>query len=182
MKAKLVLFSGSSKQTDNNDLKSNLTSVGKQLNTNKFEIWYNKGMESSKNITTNFYQSNGEVYCADLEKSETSTEDNNFNQIIHFDSVKDRQQRLVDIGDIYLYLPGGMGIVSELFDVFSNGALKKKNTLILLYSYNDYYKEIISFLVQNIHNNQFSSDLFNNLYIFNDHNEIIKFLNSLNFE
>lgn len=182
MKAKLVLFSGASKLPDNYDLTNNLINVGKQLNINKFEIWYSKGMEFPKSITTNFYQSSGEVYCADLEKSETSNDDIYFNEIYKFDSAKDRLQRLIEIGDIYLYLPGGLGVISELFDVFSNTALKKKNTLIVLYSYNDYYKDIISFIVQNIHNKKLSIDLFNNLYIFNDYNEIINFLNSLDFE
>lgn len=185
MKAKLVIFSGLSNFENitsvSSEFDDSLSNLGNQLDTKKYEIWYCDGKNNSGLITNSFFKNNGNVsILRSLDKICKS--DNSYHQVFELDNDSDCQKKLIEIGDIFLYLPGGLGTISEIFEVFSNSSIANKNIMILLYSYDNYYKEFISFIVQNIHNGNLSSQVFNNLYIFNEANEILEFLNKLYFE
>jgi uncharacterized protein (TIGR00730 family) len=69
-------------------------------------------------------------------------------EIIAFDDLSDRQQKLIDLGDAYIALPGGIGTLHEVCDVIVRKKLKlipHEKKLILV---GDHYKDFIKILSQ----------------------------------
>ena len=91
-------------------------------------------------------------------------------------TFNERQQGLLDKGDIFLCLPGGVGTLSELFDVLVNIDVNKKDFKIILYSFNNFYKDIVKFLNDKHKDGFIKSRVLDNLLIYDNVEEIIEYL------
>ncbi len=177
MNKNLVIFSGSRNQIDDNKLNSILKEIGGKIDNSIYDVWYGGGKSGIMGIIPQeFYNKKGKVFSVNIEQFLEASE--NIGEQIVLNSYCERQKTLIETGDIFLCLPGGLGTISELFDVLVNITYSNKDSLILLYSYNDFYKEIITFLFQNINSGYISEEVIDNLRIFYDHEELIKFLNN----
>ena len=96
------------------------------------------------------------------------------------DTFTERQNKLVEKGDIYLCLPGGVGTMSELFDVLVNNDVNKKDLKIIIYSYQNFYQDIIKFIKNNIKSGYIREKIMKNIFVFENHEDIISFLNNFN--
>ena len=177
-KKKLVIFSGSNKHIQDEDLKNNLDFIGKNLNTEKFEIWYGGGNSGLIDIIPKeFYNNKGNVYSIDA-KQFVSDNDEIFGERYIMDTFNDRQEKLINSTDLYLCLPGGVGTMSELFEVLVNNDVNSKNLAIILYSYNGFYDDIINFIVENVREGYIKEKILSNIFFYKDHEDIVKLLNS----
>ena len=75
-------------------------------------------------------------------------------EILVFDTLKERQKRLIDCGDAFFALPGGIGTVFEIFNIIAFkrvGEVLPEKPMILI---DGYYNKFFS-LVQEMVNNGF---------------------------
>ena len=166
MKKRLVIFSGSNKLINDQTLFSNLEYIGKNLNINNFEVWYGGGNSGIMGIIPKKF----------IEKFPN---EEIFGTRYIMETFNERQNGLVEKGDLYLCLPGGVGTISELFDVLVNNDVNGKNCKIILYSYNNFYEEIINFIKKNISFGYIRFHILDNIFVFDNCNDIINFLNTV---
>ena len=83
------------------------------------------------------------VITHDLLKIESSSQ--NLDKLFTVDSMAERKSKMIEMADIFLVLPGGIGTLDELFDVWTTRQLKQHTKPIILLNYDDYFKNLISF-------------------------------------
>jgi len=97
-------------------------------------------------------------------------------KIISFDNISDRQQELINIGDAFLVLPGGIGTLHEACDVIVQKKLKIISPEKKLIFVGDYYKDLIK-IFNKITDDGFSNTPLQNFFHFvNDLPEAISLL------
>ena len=122
-------------------------------------------------IPYNFYGKNGNVYGIDAKQFVEKYGKASFGETYVMDTFIERQNKLVSKGDIFLCLPGGIGTISELL---VNNDVNKRNCKVILFSYNNFFHEIINFLRNKIEEKFIREKIFDNLVICNTCEEIIK--------
>ena len=74
----------------------------------------------------------------------------NLTQEFYHDNLVDRQNALVQFGQYYLILPGGVGTLYELTQVMCHNDVEAKNKKIILFNHNHYYDGFLQFLSHTI--------------------------------
>ena len=173
MSKKLVVLSGKANGPEDLVFEENLFKIGKGIDNEKFEIWYDSDdIKSINKLTEGFKENQGLVF--------------NSNEFINFDfnqyfqdfNLCNLNNSLTKNGDIFLIIPNGVGSISQILDLISSKQ-NFVNTKIVLYSYNYFFKNITNFILENIQNGNINTDILSILYIFEDYDELIPFLNSL---
>lgn len=176
----LVLFSGSNKPKFYNEIKIELEKIGSQLDIDKFHLYYGGGKEGIMSVLPkSFHGIGGNVSCIDWKNfAEKYGSVSSFHNTI-VDTFSERQRKLIEKGDIYLCLPGGVGTLSEIFDVLVENDIYHKNKKILLFSYQNFFHELNIFLKQKIEIGFIKKRHLENIKLFYSSNEIIEYLNHL---
>jgi uncharacterized protein (TIGR00730 family) len=97
-----------------------------------------------------------------------------------FDNINDRQDKLIELGDVYIILPGGYGTHYELLEVMTLNDIKASNKPIILYNINNFFDKFINH-INDITNTKFIENNLKkiNAHIFYNPDEIIQFIQSL---
>ena len=178
-KINLAIFSGSNKPYFYEEIKKDLEIIAYNLNKNKYNIWYGGGESGLMGVIPyNFHQKGGEVFSVDAKQFVEIYGSASFGKTYVMETFNERQQGLLNNGDIFLCLPGGVGTLSELFDVLVNIDVNKRDYKIILYSYKDFYKNIINFLEEKREEGFIKPRVFENIIVYNDANSLIDFFNS----
>lgn len=69
----------------------------------------------------------------------------NLTDLIVVDSMSQRKQRMVELGDVFIALPGGPGTLEEITEVVSWSRLGKNNGPCIFFNCHGYYNSIMSF-------------------------------------
>lgn len=113
-----------------------------------------------------------ENYKEDLQKLKCTTE-------IITSSVNERTEKLINISDVLLFLPGGIGTIHELFSSIDSKRCNEHNKTIIIYNSNNYFNETIS-LLEKIYNENFTnSTVKNNYIVINNKEEILTYINNI---
>ena len=62
------------------------------------------------------------------------------------DSMATRKNKMMELADAYIALPGGFGTLDELFEVLTNAQLNLHNKPVSLLNVNGYYDSLLTFL------------------------------------
>ena len=176
----IVLFSGSNKPTFFNEIKVELEKIGSNLDPQKFNIWYGGGKEGIMSILPlSFHHSGGFVGTIDWKYfTERYGSIPLFKNIIT-ETFWERQKKLIQVGDIYLCLPGGVGTLSELMDVLVENDVHHRNKKIILFSYENFFHDILVFLKEKIEMGFIKERHLENIKVFHTSEEILSFLHNL---
>lgn len=101
----------------------------------------------------------------------------NYDEIVITKDISERKKYLIDISDVFLIFPGGIGTVDELFEVLTLKMVFKIEKPVIIYNFEGFYNNIIQFIEQ-IKTKMFmpNQDYF---YIANDINELEKIINQI---
>lgn len=175
----LILFSGSNKPEFYNEIKKELENIGQNLNPLKFNLWYGGGKEGLMSILPlSFYNIGGNVFSIDWKEFVHKYGSISYFQNKIVNTFWERQHELIQEGDIYLCLPGGVGTLSELFDVLVENDIYHRNKKIILFSYKNFFHDILVFLKEKIQIGFIKERHLENIKIFQTSDEILSFLNN----
>ena len=76
-------------------------------------------------------------------------------------------------------LPGGVGTFSEIFDVLVENDVYHKNKKILLFSYDNFFQELMHFFKEKTELGFIKERHLENIKLFYSSNDIIEYLNHL---
>jgi uncharacterized protein (TIGR00730 family) len=173
----IVIFGGSNKPIFHKKLNQELENLGSRLNIKKFKIWYGGGKEGiMATVPMAFSKQGGLVGTVDwnkfVEKYGNVREfENEIEETFH-----SRQKKLIEKGNLYLCLPGGVGTLSELFDVLVENDVQDAKKKIIIFSFEDFFRDIESFLNHKVKEQFIKKKLLENVFIFKNIEEILNFL------
>ena len=141
------IFSGSKIPFFFDDISSQLKKIAEGIPNEQFRIVYGGGCSGLMGVIPKRYSElGGRVTGIDADMFVKRFGKTNFGELEVYDTFNERQMRLIQRSDIVLVLPGGVGTISELFDVLTLNDLNLKKTHIIIYNYNGFYDEIIQFI------------------------------------
>ena len=63
-----------------------------------------------------------------------------------FDNITERQSKLIELGDIFLALPGGFGTIYELLEVITKNQIEEISKPVYIYNYKGVYDNLIKLI------------------------------------
>lgn len=64
-----------------------------------------------------------------------------------FDNITERQSKLIELGDIFLALPGGFGTIYELLEVITKNQIEEISKPVYIYNYKGVYDNLVRLIV-----------------------------------
>ena len=115
----------------------------------------------------------GNLISSNLKKFVNSDTTDNY----VFENINHRQEKLVELGDVYIILPGGYGTHYELLQVMTLNDIKVFNKPIILYNINNFFDKFINYL-QDITKSRFIENDLNeiNSHVFYTPDQVVKFI------
>lgn len=149
MKVNLVMFAGSRNCDD--ETRRAMESLGEKLDKDKYHLWYGGGDAGLMGVLPKAYHDRGgEVSCVDWRHFQTKFGKPSWmeeSQIDVKETFPDRQLGLLEKGDVFLCLPGGVGTLSELLDVITFNSVKHfKKRPIIIFNREGYYDSLKSMI------------------------------------
>lgn len=137
---KITVFCGANNGR-NEAYKENAMEVGKWIATNNHTLVYGGGKVGLMGIIADtVLEKNSEVigimpqFLVDREISHTG-----ITEFIIVDDMSERKTKLVDLGDVFIALPGGPGTLEEISQVISWVRVGKKDAPCILMNINGFY-------------------------------------------
>ena len=141
------IFSGSKTPYFFDDISCQLKEIAEGIPKDHFRIVYGGGTSGLMGvIPRRFSELGGRVTGIDADMFVKRFGKADFGELEVYDTFSERQSQLIIRSDIVLVLPGGVGTISELFDVLTLNDLNIKKTKVIIYNYNGFYDEIIQFI------------------------------------
>lgn len=88
-----------------------------------------------------------------------------------YDNIDERQQKLVELGDAYLVLPGGYGTCFEMLEVMTKNDIGEQSKPIFIFNCNGIFNNLIRTL-DDLRNNGFISRNLNQIKVFVSDNAV----------
>lgn len=119
------------------DVSNDLISL---IDEKKYRIVYGGGTSGLMGeVRKKFLEKGGTIITSNLVRFEESEIPDTF----IFDKISDRQQKLMELGDIFLVLPGGIGTIFEAIQVLTSNYIGEFSKEIILLNYNNLYDNLI---------------------------------------
>ena len=80
-------------------------------------------------------------FLIDLEKADLPLSETHIVQSMH-----ERKAKMFDLADAFIILPGGIGTLEEMFEMFTAKQLQRHQKPIILFNFNGFYDLLIQFL------------------------------------
>jgi uncharacterized protein (TIGR00730 family) len=92
------------------------------------------------------------------------------------DDIIERKRLMIEKSDAFLILPGGLGTLDELFEVWTGRQVKAHSKPIIIGNWDGYYDKLLSFLHQADHHGFLNGDHLSGVEIVKSVEEIISML------
>jgi uncharacterized protein (TIGR00730 family) len=90
--------------------------------------------------------------------------------------IIERKRLMIEKSDAFLILPGGLGTLDELFEVWTGRQVKAHTKPIIIANWDGYYDKLLSFLHQADHHGFLNGDHLDGVEIVNSVEEVIETL------
>ena len=137
------------------------------LNPNKIILAYsgnNTGI--MKTVYDTYKKKNGQIISVNYKKF-AKTQNNYV-----YDTLVERQNKLVDLGNAYLILPGGLGTVYELFQVLVKNNINDFRKKIYILNIYGFFDDLLTYITK-LNKNKFISNGIESMNMFISNNPII---------
>jgi uncharacterized protein (TIGR00730 family) len=138
-KKKLTIFTSSF----NLEHENKIIELINKIDPKKIEIIVGSKYEGLMgSISDTYSKKNGKIISAQVKQFTNKKYKDDY----IFDTLRERTLKLIELGDIYLVLPGGIGTSNELFEVLVKNNIKDFNKKIYIFNINGFYNHLINHL------------------------------------
>lgn len=96
-----------------------------------------------------------------------------------YKTVNDRKNAIIDKASIFIFLPGGIGTIDELFSIIEAKRSKQHNKRIIIVNINNYYDNLLKLLDNMYKENLADKSDENNYITMNNIDEVIKYIEGI---
>ena len=155
--------------------------LGDFLGKNNYSLFYgggSKGIMGSVALAAK--KSGSRVHGIITEKlAETEPILKNIDEVTVVKTLSERKEKLMENCHAAIVLPGGIGTLDELFDLWAKIQLGVENKILILVDVNGYYSQLLLFLRHVVDEEFLSEDQLSRTKICQNLNEVINELNKL---
>lgn len=101
-------------------------------------------------------------------------ENKNISKLYKVNTINERKEKMEELADAFIVLPGGYGTFEEIFEVLSNAQIGYHKKPCAFLNINNYYDHLINFLQNCVHEGFIKKDFVDMLIVCDDINEIIQ--------
>ena len=156
------------------------------LDINKFIVVYGGGISGLMGLVRRTYTNNGgHVISSNVSRFVELDKQNPANIYIDdyvFDTIEPRQQKLMELGNAYLILPGGYGTHYEMLEVMTKNDIGETSKPIFIFNCNGIFDNLLK-LIDNLITEKFITRNLQKIKVFVSSNpiEITTMLNNFDF-
>ena len=155
--------------------------LGDFLGKNNYSLFYgggSKGIMGSVALAAK--KSGSRVHGIITEKlAETEPILKNIDEVTVVKTLSERKEKLMENCHAAIVLPGGIGTLDELFDLWAKIQLGVENKILILVDVNSYYSKLLLFLRHLVDEEFLSEDQLSKTKICQNLNEVVMELNKL---
>lgn len=143
----ICVFCGSS-MGNNPDFKNTAVQIGKYFADNDIMLVYGGGNVGLMGVLSHSVMNNGGKVTGVIPNFMMEKEwgDESVTKLHQVGSMHERKKLMSDIADAFIAIPGGIGTLDELFEIFTWKQLNLHSKPIGLLNTNGYYNSMIEFL------------------------------------
>ena len=153
--------------------------LGEQMANNKWTLVYGGGGTGLMGQVANSIQKHGGKTLGitpEVLKIDDLINTRDDEQIITHD-MPTRKNKMIEVADAFIALPGGFGTLEELFEVMTLKQLGFHNKPIVIANFHGYYDQLLDFF-EELYRQKFSKTIYRQLYyIASDAKTIVEYLN-----
>ena len=155
--------------------------LGDFLGKNKYFLFYGGGsMGIMGSVALAAKKSGSRVHGIITEKlAETEPILKNIDEVTIVKTLSERKEKLIENCHAAIVLPGGIGTLDELFDLWAKIQLGVENKVLILVDVNSYYSKLLLFLRHVVDEEFLSEDQLSKIKICQNLNEVVMELNKL---
>lgn len=167
----------SSKNNLNPELYSQTKKLIELIDKSKFNIAYGGGtMGIMGTVRKTFLEMGGKVISSNVAKF---VEPDIYDDYV-YDNIDERQQKLIELGEAYLILPGGYGTCFELLEVMTKNDIGEQSKPIFIFNCNGIFDNLLKTLNDLQTNGLITRDLNHiKVKVSSDPEELAKLVNNL---
>ena len=155
--------------------------LGDFLGKNGYTLFYGGGSKGIMGTVAMAAKKSGARVHGVITENLAATEPvlKNIDEITLVATLSERKQKLVEQCGLAIVLPGGIGTIDELFDLWAKIQLGIENKILILVDVNKYYSKLLSFLRGVVQEDFLSKEQFSNIRVCQSFNDLITELNKL---
>ncbi len=159
----------------NPEFKNTASQVGKYFAENNITLVYGGGNVGLMGIVSHSVMSNGGKVTGVIPNFMMEKEwgDESITKLIRVDSMHERKKKMADLSGAFIALPGGIGTLDELFEIFTWRQLNLHSKPIGLLNISGYYDSMLVFLNNMVANGFLKQEILDVLVIRNSIEELI---------
>ena len=177
MSKKICVFCGSSNSKDNIIIEET-KNIGKIIASNNMSLVYGGAKIGLMGLIANeVLKNNGKVIGVIpkiLYKKEIIN--TKITKLYIVKNMHERKQKMYDLSDVFIALPGGIGTLEEISEIITWKSLQIKKTSIHIMNINGFYTPLINQFKNMIKNDFLYFDIFKEIIIHENSNNLIKHL------
>lgn len=126
--------------------------LGEKVAKNNWEIVYGGGRWGLMGETAEAALRSGSKVTGIITNELLNTESSpqNLNDLIVVNSMSERKKQMIELADVFLVLPGGIGTLDELFEVWTTKQLSQHSKPIILLNFESYFDSLIVFIEKTV--------------------------------
>ena len=107
---------------------------------------------------------NSKIFISTLRKWQDDLEEDTFDDCFVFDKLSERKDKLFELADVIVVLPGGLGTIDELFSAIEAKRTGEIDKPIIIFNCECYFERALEMIDETIFQG-FSGNLTNELYV-----------------
>jgi len=174
----ICIFCGSSFGT-NPVFKSTAENIGKTFAQKNITLVYGGGNVGLMGVVSHSVMQNGGKVIGVIPNFMTEKElaDYDVTELIMVETMHQRKKKMSDIADAFIAIPGGIGTLDELFEIFTWKQLKLHNKPIGLLNTEGYYNSMLEFLKVMVANGFLKQEILDYLIVKDNIEDLLSALN-----
>ena len=101
-------------------------------------------------------------------------ENKNITQIYRVDTMNQRKEKMAELADAFIAIPGGYGTLEEIFDVITSAQIGYHKKPCAFLNINGYYDKLLEFLKNSVKEGFIAKDYVDMLIVSDDIDEILE--------
>ena len=172
---KVAVYCGSS--FGNNKIYEETTKLlAQKLALKNFNIVYGGSEQGLMGIISNesLKYNNKVIGVITYDLAQKELENKNITEIYRVNTIDERKEKMAELADAFIALPGGYGTFEEIFDVISAGQIGYHKKPCAFVNINGYYNHLIDFLKNCVNEGFINKKFVDMLIVSDDIDEIIE--------
>ncbi|MDO4225317.1 MAG: TIGR00730 family Rossman fold protein, partial [Bergeyella zoohelcum] len=176
---KIGVFCGS-RNTNSKELENNILEIVTLFAKSDFDLVYGGSKRGIMGKVSEIFKNENRQIIGVLpyKKLENEEVSENLFRKIYTENLSDRKQKMIDLADCFLILPGGVGTLDETFEIITSNRMKFTNKKVAIFNCLGFFDHLIHQLEKMIEFGLLNKNIWEEIIIENSPQKLFEKLNA----